>query len=179
MAAVDRQHGGPVGMAGGQVGQRFGIAEGGEAVAAPPVEGGAAIVPEKPVGLLHAGIQQEAGQNVQIGLVAGQLEGAPQHGRGEEHVFHLVVGVGRGGHAVVVAGAVAIGCLHEQVGVAIIPGRGGQFVGPDEAGQVGAAIAAGGKPRLGAGHVGCGESLRYRRPDRRRLHPTGPAADVR
>ena len=101
--------------------------------------------------------KREAGQNVQIGLVAGQLEGAPQHGRGEEHVLDLVGGVGRGGHAFVVAGAVAVGRLHEQVGVLFIAGGGGQLVGPDEAGQIGAASAAGGEPRLGAGHIGCGD----------------------
>ena len=127
----------------GHVGERLGIAEGGEAVAASPVEGGLAVVPEEPVGLLHAGLQQEARQDLQIGVVAGQLEGAPQHGGAEEHVLDLVVGIGRDGHAVGAAGAVAVGGVDEQVGIAAVAGGGGQFVGPDQPGQIGPAIAAG------------------------------------
>ena len=51
-------------------------------------------------------------------------------------------------------GAVAVGGLHEKVGVAAVAGGSGEFIGPDEAGEVGAAFAAGGEPLFVAGHVG-------------------------
>ena len=179
VAAVDGEHGGPVGVAVGKVGQRFGVAEGGKTVAAAPVEGGLAVVPEKAVLLLDVGVQEEAGEDVEVGVVAGELESAAEYGAGEEHVFDLVTGVGRDGNAVVMGGAVAVGGLHEKVGVAAVAGGSGEFIGPDEAGEVGAAFAAGGEPLLVRRTCRARPWLRCRGRDRAFRRPIGPGAGVR
>ena len=76
-----------VGMILGQVRQRFGIAQCGEAVAATPEPGRRAGVPEQAVVLLGAGGEQELGEQVEVARLAGEPEGAAQHGAVHEHVL--------------------------------------------------------------------------------------------
>ena len=137
----------------GQIRQGFGIAQDGEAIAAPPKPGRRAGVPEQAVVLLDTGSEQELGEQVEVACFAGEPEGAAQHGAVHEHVLGAEVRVGRRRRAAVGARLVAVGHLHGQVGITAVAGRFGQLHGPDQPRQrrcAGLVL----EPRLVAVHVG-------------------------
>src|SRR5262249_8325440 len=93
----------------GEKAQRLTAAQQCETIPSAPIVGSRAAVPEQPVVLLQARVEQKARQQVEIAGLATEAEGPSEHGAIHEHVLGAKIWVGRRWRAAISAWAIALG----------------------------------------------------------------------
>src|SRR5215510_9326099 len=103
-----------------------------ETIAPAPIVGGRAAVPEQPVVLLQARVEQKARQQIEVAGLTTEPEGPTEHGTIHEHVLGAEVWVGRRWRAAIDAWPIALGDTDEEVGIAAVAADFGKLHTPDQ-----------------------------------------------